>query len=394
MITPIESRSVSSRIPLADFKPHLAGFMLGDLDFDPVASIKYGYLFHALERLYGPIRVFDISLRGPERWWNGLRMFHPNLRRWKERYYKNLEAFVARSRKGARLLRNLRGNVDIAIQIGVLFGVSWDASIQVPVVIYTDYTARLSAEDPYRFRAPLKGTQLAKWFDYEGQVYHRAAHIFVRSELIRVDIVNRYGVPSEKVSVVGGGVNFDPLPVAPLRGPKKDPIILFIGSEFFRKGGDLLLRAFAIVRKSFPSARLRILTRDDIPADLPMDGVDVIPYVWDRSQIARLYEDVDLFVLPSRQETWGDVVLEAAAYCLPCIGTRGQAMDEIIKDGETGLLVPRENIEYLAEAILHLLRDTNFRLHMGLTARKRAESFFTWDHVAARMAPVIDSILI
>ena len=83
------------------------------------------------------------------------------------------------------------------------------------------------------------------------------------------------------------------------------------------------------------------------------------------SVIARLYCEADFLVLPSRQETWGDVILEAAAYGVPSIGTYGQAMEEIIQDGETGLLVPMDDIEQLANALDSLLSDPNLRIEMG-----------------------------
>ena len=56
--------------------------------------------------------------------------------------------------------------------------------------------------------------------------------------------MDRYGVPAERVSEVGGGVNFDPLPVLPSRVPREDAVVLFIGSDFLRKGGDTLVEGF------------------------------------------------------------------------------------------------------------------------------------------------------
>jgi glycosyltransferase involved in cell wall biosynthesis len=372
-------------------KPRLAAFLVGDLEKDPAAATKYGLLFRSLKRHYGEVNVYDVSLKGIAHLWNGLRAFHPILRTWKERSYKNPDAFVNRSRIAARVINNQEGNFDMAVQVGVLYNACLDIA-HMPLLIYTDYTARLSAEDPYRFRSPWQGDQLARWIDYECQTYLRAAHIFTRSELIREDIVNRYGISAERVSEVGGGVNFDPLPVPLIRVSKDDAVVLFIGSNFLRKGGDLLLKAFAIARKRFPKIRLQVLTRDKIPPIYPMEGVETIPYIWDRERIARLYAEADLFVLPSRLETWGDVILEAAAYSLPSIGTHGQAMEEIIKDGETGLLVPKDNIEELANALMSLLSDPGLRLRMGQRARQSAESFYTWDNVVERMSPIIDTV--
>ena len=107
----------------------------------------------------------------------------------------------------------------------------------------------------------------------------------------------------------------------------------------------------------------------------------------------RLYTEADLLALPARLETWGDVILEAAAYGLPCIRTRGQPMQEIVKHGETGLLVQPDNVEELAAALRRLLTDADLRRQMGASARNTILSEFTWDAVVQRMAPVLDSAL-
>ena len=99
-----------------------------------------------------------------------------------------------------------------------------------------------------------------------------------------------------------------------LRTQKEKPTALFIGQDFHRKGGDLLLSAFAQVRQHVPQARLLCLTKGPIPAELPLDGVEVFEAEWDRDLVKQLYHQADLFVLPSRLETWGDVLLEAMAY--------------------------------------------------------------------------------
>jgi glycosyltransferase involved in cell wall biosynthesis len=259
--------------------------------------------------------------------------------------------------------------------------------------MYTDYTARLSADDPYRFRSPFSASQLQTRIESERKAYLHAAHIFTRSQLVYQDIVDRYDIPAGRVSVVGGGVNLALLPPPIVRSPGGRVVILFIGSDFVRKGGDLLLHAFAAVRHDFPEARLRVLARSTIPSGLPLEHVEVIPHVWDRELLARLYAEADLFVLPARLETWGDVILEAAAYGVPCIGTRGQPMEEIIVDGKTGLLVRRDSVEDLAAALRCLLKDADLRGRLGAASRTRALTEFTWDRVVQRMVPVLETAL-
>jgi glycosyltransferase involved in cell wall biosynthesis len=210
---------------------------------------------------------------------------------------------------------------------------------------------------------------------------------------VRDAIIADYGIAPERVTVVGGGVNLPTLPA--LNGCSADdhPTALFIGADFYRKGGDLVLQAFAQVRKKIPNAQLLFLTADPIPLDLPLAGVQVITPQWDRQAIDVLYRRSDVFVLPSRLETWGDVFLEAMAYGLPCIGVSGEAMSEIIVDGATGVVVPPGDAQELANAMMRLLSDPALRRQWGRAARQRVESTFTWNQVVAAMAPVIASVV-
>ena len=152
-----------------------------------------------------------------------------------------------------------------------------------------------------------------------------------------------------------------------------------------------MLQAFALVRDQLPQAQLLLLTGDTIPKDLPLEGVELIQPDWDRTVIESLYHRADLLVLPSRLETWGDVLLEAMAYKLPCIGVAGQSMEEIIENGVTGFIVPPEDIEGLAAALSQLLSNTQLRCDLGLVARQRIEQTYTWTHVVERLAPAIET---
>jgi len=365
--------------------------MVGDVQNEAFARIKYGHFCNALERSGNVVDTLDTSLRGLSRIWNALRCFHPSARIWRERFWKNVPAFEARSRQVSRYIRAHASQWDIVVQMGVVFDAGRFQS-NLPVVIYTDYTARLSAERPEAGRSPFSVGQRDQWVERERHAYRNALHIFTRSRLVRESIIRDYGILPEKVTVIGGGVNFAPLPEVRSHSDG-EPVTLFLGKEFQRKGGDILLEAFAQVRKEIPSARLRMITHGPIPTGLPLDGVEVIAPTWDRAMVARLYHEADLFVLPSRLETWGDVLLEAMAYGLPCIGVRSDAMEEIISDGETGLLVPPQDSEALAEALVRLLRDPYARARMGQAGRQRVESSFTWDSVVERMSEVLNSSL-
>ncbi len=369
--------------------PRIIGALVGDIAREPGARTKYGLFFEAVGTRFPLVDVYDASLRGVARVVNAMQVVHPDMRRWKERFYQNLPAFRGRSERAAEYIHSMRDRADLVLQVGVLFDASWKGVI-LPNLIYTDYTMHLSALKPGLGRSPLKSAQCAEWIELERQAFERAIHICTRSQRTRRSIVNDYGIEPGRVTVIGGGVNFRSLPEVAPRVDSAEPTVLFIGKDFYRKGGDVLLRAFVKTRQQLPSARLLLLTGEPIPSNLPLHGVEVIKPTWDREAIATLYRRADVFVLPSRLETWGDVLLEAMTYGLPCIGVRGEAMDEIIEDEATGLTVPPDDVDALAAALTRLLSNKALSMKWGRNARRRVEQEFTWDLVGARLAGVIE----
>jgi len=98
-----------------------------------------------------------------------------------------------------------------------------------------------------------------------------------------------------------------------------------------------------------------------------------------------LYEHASVFAMPSIQENFGHVFLEAMAYKTPCIGTTVDAMPEIIEEGKTGFLVPPNDYKQLADRLILLLEDENLMRKMGEQGRERFKRYFTWDLVINRM---------
>jgi len=382
-----QDRSQELRL-MTKHTPRVVGALVGDIVREPEAHTKYQYLFEAVGQHFPLVGVHDATLRGVPRLINALQVIHPDWQRWRERFYKNVSAFQIRSQQAAAYLESLQGQADVVLQVGVLFDARWNEDL-LPSVIYTDYTACLSAQKPSAGRSPFTPRQLEQWVALERRAFERATHICTRSELVRTSVIDDYGIPPERVTAIGGGVNFATLPKPALGKNEGTPTALFIGKDFYRKGGDLLLEAFALVRSQLPQARLLLLTGEAIPKNLPLEGVELIQPHWDRALIESLYRRADIFVLPSRLETWGDVLLEAMAYNLPCIGVAGQSMEEIIENDVTGLIVPPEDIESLATALSQLLSNTELRCQLGLAARQRIEQTYTWPHVVERLTPAI-----
>ncbi len=371
---------------------HLAVVVPGNVVSEPMARVKYGQLVQELELCVAGLQTVDSTLRGVDRILNLVRSFHPRPSVWRECSYKNSKSFLSRSTRVVKQLRAGSNRPDATLQVGVLC----DAAIMAPtppLFIYTDYTAALSARAPVAGRSPFSASEREKWFELETAAYRRSRHIFCRSRLVAESLQQDYTIPKDSISVIGGGANLFPenLPQRSLEGP---PTALFIGKDFYRKGGDRVIDAFERVREAVSDAKLVMVTYP--PANLRTKDSHVVfvePSV-DREELSALYAGASLFVLPSRLETWGDVLLEAMAFGLPCIGVRGQPMEEIILQDETGFLVPPGDTEALAAAMMKVLEDPTVASRMGKSGRKRVTQNFSWPLVAQRLISGIQDRLV
>jgi glycosyltransferase involved in cell wall biosynthesis len=361
---------------------------VGDIRRKPDMRIKYGSFFEAISRQMDLLEVYDASLTGIDRYWVAMQSFSPSISRWKGRYFKNIPAFKLRSKMASRHFHEWKGRADVILQLGVLFD-STSNNVDLPVVLYTDNTTMISARHPDPARHPFSKKELMEWLELETGVYQRAAHIHVRAEIVKRSLMQDYHIQPERISVIGAGVNSKVLPVLPHRSERSDFTALFIGTDFLRKGGDLALLAFARLHKLHPQTRLVLVTKDPIPARFPLEGVQVLAPIWERPVLESLYAQADVFMLPSRMETWGDVLLEAMSFGLPCIGVSGQAMEDIILQEKTGLLVAPEDVDQLAEALIRLFEQPDLRQNMGQAGRRLVENEFTWDRVAERIFPIL-----
>ncbi|MDP9027674.1 MAG: glycosyltransferase family 4 protein [Actinomycetota bacterium] len=347
------------------------------------------YLREALDRRFPFVASIDPELSPAQRYQVAALTFRPSRSRWVERFYKSTYASRLRSANAARALRSLPQKPAVVLQIHALFGLS-----HAPSVLYIDCTHAQSAA-LWPAWNPLRGWVLREWYRRERETYHAAEHLFAFSEAARASLVRDYGIDPARVTVTGAGANFSRLPELRADGPRRTtratpPTVLFIGNDFVRKGGLVLLEAFQKVREVIPDARLQLIGVD--PAVTAQAGVDVLGRVHDRRRIAALYAEASVFVVPSLFDPYPLVALEAMAFGLPVIATEQMGTPEMISDGVTGRLVEPGSVDALADALLELLQDPAAAACLGAAARRDIESRFTWDAVVDRMAPVLERL--
>ncbi len=211
--------------------------------------------------------------------------------------------------------------------------------------------------------------------------------------------VVRNGIPLER---------FTPGPVpqglrAELGVPEGAPVACVVGRLTPWKGHEVLLRAWPAVQQRMPDARLIVVGEvafwDDsyglqlraLADELGIAGS--VCWAGFREDVADVLRLSDLLVLPSIDEPFGRVIIEAMSVGLPVVATASGGVPEIVVDGETGLLVPPGEPEALADAIAAVFADEAGARAMGEAGRSRALEHFDVRRVARQVQAIYDAIL-
>jgi len=294
-------------------------------------------------------------------------------------------AFEVHSRWIGELLSGLPLTPEVVLQNGALF--SPGQPCPCPYVIYLDQTRALAERAPAH---PLAGQPPPPswgegWREHEGAAYRGAAAVVAFSRVAARSVVEDYGVDFDRVHVVGAGAN-----VVPDKVERRDDgeTVLFIGREFERKGGRVLLDAFARLRRSRPRARLLIVGPPGFEV-MPEGVLQLGPEPL--AAVPGLLAQATVFALPTLAEPFGLAFLDAMACGVPCVGTEVDAVPDIIEQGRTGLLIPPGDPAALAGALGELLADRDRARAMGARGRERVLAHFTWERVANRLSGVLRS---
>jgi glycosyltransferase involved in cell wall biosynthesis len=189
---------------------------------------------------------------------------------------------------------------------------------------------------------------------------------------VKNSLIEDYSVDENKIKVLPPGIDlkkWNGRPVEPNKDNEKVRI-LFVGGEFRRKGGDLLVKLakhdefrdceFHFATQSFegePAANIFI------HHDLPPNSEELIA----------LYQSADVFALPTRADLFSVAGLEAMAMRLPVVMTNVGATAEIVRDGESGYIIPINDEQALADRLLRLVKNKALRREFGQKGRKIIE---------------------
>jgi glycosyltransferase involved in cell wall biosynthesis len=264
------------------------------------------------------------------------------------------------------------------------------AITQTPTLLWTDVTPSLldKLAREYGHHVDLAWPVRALKRTLVRRTFHRAALCVGWSEWARRSFVTDYGVPEVQTKVVPPGID-----LSQWRAPKRDVSqgrarFLFVGGDFVRKGGNLLLDVFRLRLRG--RAELDLVTRDEVPEE---EGVRVHRGLAAGSaQLMTLYRTATGFVLPTRADCFSIASLEAMAMGLPVVVSGTGGIPEIVKPGRTGYLVRPDDGNDLGKALEALLADPMRCTAMGLEARAHVEDRFDARKIADGLMALLATI--
>jgi D-inositol-3-phosphate glycosyltransferase len=226
-----------------------------------------------------------------------------------------------------------------------------------------------------------------------------------------------YAAPRNKILIIPPGVDtnlFRPIPsqhARDLLGRYDEKTVLFVGRIDPVKGLDTWFRAMKLVVEQDPSLRQRMcvcLIGGDLDDDLDPDselarlvelkeelGIgDIVTFLGSRAQAALpfYYSSAAAVVMPSRYESFGLAALEAMACGTPVVASDVGGLSFLVRDGETGFLVPEGNAALFAEKISLLLHNPKLRNEMGKRGVTEAQQY-AWTNIAARIAKLYQEVM-
>lgn len=200
------------------------------------------------------------------------------------------------------------------------------------------------------------------------------------------------GTPADKIAVAEYGADLERF--SPLPDPRTGSGVrlLFVGSLALRKGVHYLVEAAHRLERL--GVRLSLVGDRRVRSEALARYSGVVSTVPFRlhGEMPALYREHDIYVFPSLVEGSSLSIYEAMAAGLPVVTTPNAG--SIVRDGLEGLVVPPRDVQALAAAVERLVRDRDMRVEMGRAARRRAESYGSWEHYGERLvravAPFLD----
>jgi glycosyltransferase involved in cell wall biosynthesis len=291
----------------------------------------------------------------------------------------------------------------LALLLGGRFPVV--TGLQTPLRFFLESNERLARDEA--FMASFARPMLV----LEKRLLEGSAGVHAISTAIAADIARAYGValaPPRLAVVPLGLADWTKAPaVSPAPLPPGALRVLFVGRIEGRKGIDVLLETAKSLLPSFPHVYLDVVGSDPFAGDggrsyrMMFDRDPAAAAIRDRVRfhgevpeeaLRGFYRACDVFVAPSRYESFGLIFVEAMMFAKPVVGCRAGGMPEVIADGVTGLLAEPGDAASLRGCLERLIADPALRARMGAAGRRRYEERFTPDRMIDALVAFLSTV--
>jgi len=247
-------------------------------------------------------------------------------------------------------------------------------------IVWFSWLASRKAGIPF-IVTPLFHLELGQYYNhYLKQILMNCEGVIALTNIERKRLI-ALGAPPSKVRVIPLGIKVDEYKDADGERFRKKyrlenyHIILYIAPKISEKGGLQVLRAMSLVQKHIPNVALIAIGRRNnqwIRERAKIKNVNIIDLEWiNENEKKDAFAACDIFVMPSKADSYGFVYLEAWTMGKPVIGAKVGTMPDVIRDGVDGLLVEFGNEIELAQKIILLLQNRSLREKLGLNGKLR-----------------------
>jgi glycosyltransferase involved in cell wall biosynthesis len=270
----------------------------------------------------------------------------------------------------------------------------------IPIVYMTDATFQ-QLQGYYSSFSNLAAYNIRQGIALDKKAFEHSAHCMLASEWNKNSAVNEYGISPDKISVLPCGANLDSIPsAAALITTASDKCrFLFLGVEWDRKGGDIVLATFYKLKDMGINVQLHIIGCVP-PMDLA-EETDIIniPFLdknkaADFKQLHEIFLQTDFLLLPTRAECAGVVFSEAAAYGIPSITTDTGGVTTYVQNGVNGYKLSMEATgEMYAVTIADLWNDKNKLAALKKSSRDCYEQQLNWNKWGEKFKEIAENCI-
>jgi len=188
--------------------------------------------------------------------------------------------------------------------------------------------------------------------------------------------------------VVGSGINFDTCSAIDFKQKYNHGFILFfLTTDFERQGGDTVLKCYDIIKQTIPD--LRLIIGGNCPK-FRQEGIELHKNLTSEI-IEQFLNKTIIFLMPGIIGGLQSVLQAMSRSCVCMVGDQNLMLAEVIKNKETGIVIPTNNAVVLAESVIELYKDDSLMQKIATQASHFVNNHCTWNHVVSKMTPYFNS---